>query len=44
MMTKKQIIKEIKSILKDFHTDSDTEQISKDVRQALENLIYYIRK
>jgi len=35
----KYIRKEIKSILKDFHYDSDTENMSKDVVIALENLI-----
>jgi len=35
----KDIRKEIKSILKDFHYDSDTENMSKDVVIALENLI-----
>ena len=35
----KDIRKEIKSILKDFHYDSDTENMSKDVVIALENLV-----
>ena len=30
---------ELKSILKDFHYDSDTENMSKDVVIALENLV-----
>ncbi len=34
-----EVIKELKSILKDFHYDSDTENMSKDVVIALENLI-----
>ena len=38
-MNKKEIIEEIKAILKDFHYDSDTENMSKDVVIALENLI-----
>ena len=38
-MTKKQIREELKSILKDFHYESDTEQMSKDVVIALENLV-----
>ena len=33
------IKKEIKSILKDFHYNSDTENMSKDVVIALENLV-----
>jgi len=38
-MTKKEIIKEIKAILKDYHYDSDTENMSKDVVISLENII-----
>ena len=38
-MTKKQIREELRAILKDFHYKSDTEQMSKDVVIALENLI-----
>ena len=38
-MTKKQIKEALKSILKDYHYDSDSEQMSKDVVTALENLI-----
>ena len=38
-MTKKQIREELRSILKDFHYKSDTEQMSKDVVIALENLV-----
>ena len=38
-MTKKQIREELRSILKDFHYKSDTEQMSKDVVTALENLV-----
>ena len=38
-MTKKQIREELRSILKDFHYESDTEQMSKDVVIALENLV-----
>ena len=35
----KDIRKEIEAILKDFHYDSDTENMSKDVVISLENLI-----
>ena len=42
-MTKKQIREELKSILKDYHYDSDSEQMSKDVVTALENLIGYLK-
>ena len=35
----KDIRKEIKSILKDFYYDSDTDNMSKDVVIALENLV-----
>ena len=38
-MTKKQIREELRSILKDLHYKSDTEQMSKDVVIALENLV-----
>ena len=38
-MTKKEIIKELREILKVYHYDSDTENMSKDVVIALENLI-----
>jgi hypothetical protein len=38
-MNKKEIIKEIKAILKDYHYDSDTENMSQDVVIALENLV-----
>ena len=38
-MTKKQIREELRSILKDFHYESDSEQMSKDVVIALENLV-----
>ena len=34
-MTKKQIREELKSILKDYHYDSDSEQMSKDVTTFL---------
>ena len=37
------IKEEIKSILKDFHYNSDTENMSKDVVIALENLIGYLK-
>ena len=38
-MTKKEIRNEIRSILKDYHYNSDTENMSKDVATALENLV-----
>ena len=38
-MTKKQIREELRLILKDFHYKSNTEQMSKDVGIALENLV-----
>ena len=42
-MTKQEIRDEIKSILKDYHYDSDTDQMSKDVVTALENLVDYLK-
>ena len=42
-MTKKEIREELKSILKDYHYNSDSEQMSKDVVTALENLIGYLK-
>ena len=38
-MEKKEIKKELQSILKDYHYNSDTENMSKDVVVALENLV-----
>ena len=38
-MTKKEIIKELRSILKDYHYESNTENMSKDVVTSLENLL-----
>ena len=38
-MNKKEIIEEKRAILKDYHYDSDTENMSKDVVIALENLV-----
>ena len=38
-MNKKEILEEIRAILKDYHQNSDTENMSKDVVIALENLI-----
>ena len=38
-MTKEEIREEIRSILKDFHYESDTQNMSKDVVVALENLV-----
>jgi len=42
-MTKKEIKNEIRAILKDYHYNSDTENMSKDVVIALENLIGYLK-
>ena len=42
-MTKKQAREELRSILKDYHYDSKTQQISKDVVTALENLVRYLK-
>ena len=39
MKVVRKIREELKSILKDYHYDSDSEQMSKDVVTALENLI-----
>ena len=41
VMNKKEILEEIKAILKDYHYDSDTENMSKDVVIALENLVFH---
>ncbi len=38
-MTKQEVRDEIRSILKDYHYNSDTENMSKDVVTALENLV-----
>ena len=38
-MSQEEIRDAIRSILKDYHYDSDTENMSKDVVTALENLI-----
>ena len=38
-MSKKEILEEIREILKDYHYNSDTENMSQDVVIALENLI-----
>ena len=38
-MTKEEIRNEIRSILKDYHYESDTQNMSKDVVVALENLV-----
>jgi len=43
-MTKKEIIKELRSILKDYHYKSDTEHMSKDVVTSLENIIIGLTK
>ena len=42
-MTKEEIRNEIRSILKDYHYESDTENMSKDVVVALENLVGDLR-
>ena len=42
-MTKEEIRNEIRSILKDYHYESDTENMSKDVVVALENLLGALR-
>ena len=39
MKVVKEIREEIRSILKDYHYESDTENMSKDVVVALENLV-----
>ena len=41
---KKEIIKELRSILKDYHYKSDTEHMSKDVVTSLENLLRSLLK
>ena len=38
-MGKKEIIKELRNILKVYHYKSDTENMSKDVVTSLENLL-----
>ena len=38
-MTKKEIIKELREILKVYHYKSDTQNMSKDVVTSLENLL-----
>ena len=38
-MNKKEIIKELREILKVYHYNSDTEHMSKDVATSLENLL-----
>ena len=39
MINKKEIIKELREILKVYHYKSDTEHMSKDVVTSLENLL-----
>jgi len=39
-MSKKEIIKELREILKVYHYDSDNENMSDDVVTSLENIIY----
>ena len=43
-MTKEEIRNEIRSILKDYHYESDTENMSKDVVVALENLVGALKR
>ncbi len=38
-MSKKEIVKELREILKLYHYESDTEHMSKDVATSLENLL-----
>ena len=38
-MIKKEIIKELREILKVYHYESDTQNMSKDVVTSLENLL-----
>ena len=38
-MSKKEIVKELREILKVYHYESDTENMSKDVVTSLENII-----
>ena len=38
-MTKKEIIKELREILKVYHYKSDEQHLSKDVATSLENLL-----
>ena len=38
-MSKKEIVKELREILKVYHYESDTENMSKDVATSLENII-----
>ena len=38
-MNKKEIVKELREILKVYHYDSKTDQMSKDVVTSLENLL-----
>ena len=38
-MTKQEIVKELREILKVYHYESDTENMSKDVVTSLENII-----
>ena len=39
-MSKKEIAKELRLILKVYHYDSDEQHIAKDVVTSLENIIY----
>ena len=38
-MSKKEIVKELREILKVYHYESDTENMSKDVVTSLENIV-----
>ena len=43
-MSKHEIVKEIREILKLYHYESTTEQLSKDVVTSLENIIIGLTK
>ena len=38
-MTKTEVVKELREILKVYHYESDTQHISKDVITSLENIV-----
>ena len=41
-MTKQEIVKELREILKVYHYESKEQHISKDVVTSLENIVYWI--
>ena len=43
-MSKKEIVKELREILKVYHYESDEQHISKDVVTSLENIIIGLTK